>query len=634
MGEAAEPSAVLVEFYDFLYGEREGYVCAATKTHDERRGDAWKEYFFLWPNQRDDLVTFTLLNRSQSDVYVAPALFSERKAKREFVIGADVVWVELDEAPANTDNVPDPTCRVGSGGDGHEHWYWKLSTVLNGAQLDILNKALTYHMDADVSGWDCTQVLRPPNTFNFKRKRETSLVYKSSAVLDVALFDSIPAPPAQVSVEIPDSIPPVEMVVAKYTWPKVARELYFATRPPDRSNALMSLGYYCAEMGMSNPEILSIILNADERWGKFRGRDDRMRRLGEIVSLARAKYPFQNSAQSVSLVEDMAPDFKPMGFLTLLATEVNLEWQWEEFLQAGGFFLLTGPPGVGKTQFCLDAAGRMATGQPFLDKPMKPSKVGFFSLEMGLTDLKFFAQQLQYSFDISEHQQLEENLLLFPFGEPLNMSDQSVRSWLDQIVGDYKLDGIFIDSLGSATPENLLNDEIRTFFDWMDSFRQRHSAFTWLIHHHRKSNNENRKPKRMDDIYGNGVISRRATTIACLWETALQNTLEYIPLKMRMMPRKAPFYITRDARLHFVKSSDSLVGAQPVGSPLLAADGQQATSGPGKRGRASSDHQAAVTGSWSSGPGVGPANSATVTEKSADGDRSDFTINLNMGGPK
>lgn len=625
VSKAAEEE--LNHYYDFLYEDRQGYVYAATKELSGHN-TSWKQHFFAWPAQRADLVKFTVFNRARKDVYVAPAMFNSMEAIKENVIGTNVIWAEFDESPKTSENVPDPTCRIASGGDGHEHWYWKVDQHLTSDQLDLINRALAYHLDADPSGWDSTQVLRPPNTFNHKRKRETNLVNISKIVLSLALFSNVPNPPAKADVENPTYIPPVEEVIAKYPFPKTVRDLFFSPKPSDRSDALMALGYHCAELGMAKPEILSMLLNADERWGKFKGRDDRMRRLLEIVSIAITKYPsVRASINTVNL--------KPLGFKTLLATEVNLEWQWDSFLQKNGYFLLTGPTQVGKTQFSLDAAGHIALGKPFLGKETKEAKIGFFSLEMPLTDLKHFVSQMQFSFTLEEQERLEKNLMFFPLGEPLYLGNDNVRAEFEQIVGDLKLDGVIIDSLGSATEESVSDEKIKHFFHWNDTLRQKLNVFTWYIHHHRKANGDNRKPNKIGDVYGSQYITSYATTVACLWDTGVPNLISFITLKKRLAVKDPPFIIQRDERLHFVKATTSDKPSITPGLALGPSEGDSKNWAPSThpvQSKPSGTHTGAglqpfVTGDWS----IGPSTHAELDKKlEVKKDPNEFTISLNM----
>jgi len=244
-----------------------------------------------------------------------------------------------------------------------------------------------------------------------------------------------------------------------------------------------------------------------------------------------------------------------MGFLTLLRTEVLLEWAWEGFLQKAGYFLLSGPSGVGKTQFSLDVAGHFANGRNFLDREVKePLRTGFFSLEMGLVDLKYFLNQLCPMFTEEEQNMMEENLKFFPLGEPIYINRPEEKKMIEQVIGDLKLDGIMIDSLGSTTEGELTDEkDVKNLMDWNDQMRQRHGVFTWYIHHHRKASGDNKKPNKLADVYGSQYITARATTVSCLWPTVSESTLDFLPLKVRLSAKPPSFQIHRDHNLHFTR---------------------------------------------------------------------------------
>lgn len=627
MGDVSDGKG-LEDFYTFLWEGLEGYAYLFTKEIVDGE-PKFKRHFFKWPERQADVVQFTVLNRAKREVYCAPAIFiTDENAEKTNVKAANVAWADFDEKPPTSYNAPSPTCRIASGGEHHEHWYWRLEAPANGAQLDLINEALAYALGADHGTWNCNRVLRPPETFNHKRKRQVTLIDKQDVKLNLSLFASVPKPPPTTDSEAPQYIPPFQTVYGKYAWTKQAMDLLAIAEPADRSDALMTLGYCCAEMGLTPAEIYSVILFADDRWGKFKGRTDRARRIQEIVTIAIKKYPEKAKAKTkpVELV-----DWKPYGFMSLLRTEIKLEWVWDGFLQRNGYYLLTGPSGVGKTQFSLDAAGHMALGKPFLGKKMEQAKVGFISLEMPIPDLKYFLTQLQYAFAPKEHEVMEEQLKFFPIGEAVDMSDDEIRDVMDQLVGDLKLDVVMIDSLSAATTANLNDDSVRSFFDWMDSFRQRHKVATWVIHHHRKSSGDNRKPKKLDDVYGNGVIVRRATTVACMWDPGLPNIIEYIPLKTRLAPKQQFFHLQRDERLHFVKVVTAGSNPLALGSPQPSPNGGSAPAGPAIGQGPATGHQAAVTGAWSIGPTDYPAALPEPAEKEKN-QADEVEFDLDFGG--
>ncbi len=108
-------------------------------------------------------------------------------------------------------------------------------------------------------------------------------------------------------------------------------------------------------MGMVDAEIFAIIRNADDRWGKFKDRSDRNRRLSDLIGVVRNKYP-EGTFAVQPMLEEMIPVF---GLKSLLASTIEIEWVVEGLLQKQGYMLLSGPSGVGKTQFSLQWAIHM-----------------------------------------------------------------------------------------------------------------------------------------------------------------------------------------------------------------------------------------------------------------------------------
>lgn len=534
------------EFFNYLYGGEEGYVYIGRKNPKDFKN--FKQDFFEWPKQRVEVAEFVLQNRAKWEVYMAPALFDEPKGTKANVKGARVFWCEFDVTPSLSDRLPKPTLRVSSGGEGHEHWYWKLDTFVGPDELDSVNRAITYLMGADTSGWDAGQILRPVCTFNHKRQRDVSLLEVQGAELPKDLFSGLPQPPPPVEIKSPDEIPDVTDVVMAFNFSGRLGQL-FKDGHIDRSKGLMELGYLLAEHNMSNEEMLAVLLNADERWGKFQGRHDRVKRLLEIVTIARQKHPLRSSVGDDE--EEPRVKLAPMGFLTLLRTEVHLEWVWDNFLQSDGYMLVTGPSAIGKTQLTLDFAAHLTNGLPFLEQNVKPSKVGLLSLEMGLTDVKHFLLTLQAAYSQEQQQVMEEMLQIFPLGEPLYMANDLVLKEVDQLIGDLKLNGLMIDSLGQATEEALSDEAFRKFFHKMSKLRKRHKCFMWFIHHNRKANGDNKKPNKLADVFGSQYITSEATTVLGLWKGQYANSIEVSPLKVRLAKTPDPFHIHRDQNLHF-----------------------------------------------------------------------------------
>ncbi len=78
------------------------------------------------------------------------------------------LWVDGDGAEPGP-GLPKPTATVYSS-PGREQYYLRLSEPVPPEFGEGLNRRLALAMGADVSGWDLTQLLRPPGTHNHKYK--------------------------------------------------------------------------------------------------------------------------------------------------------------------------------------------------------------------------------------------------------------------------------------------------------------------------------------------------------------------------------------------------------------------------------------------------------------------------------
>lgn len=543
------------KFLEFIYGAEEGYCYIGLKEPIEETEKPfksvdinWEKHHFQWPQQREAIRTFILEKSKDWEVYYSPALFKTESALKKDVKGSRVLWCEFDgNTPDDAGDLPEPSLKVRSSLDGHEHWYWVLDKFSLPYDVEKVNRAITYAFKADSSGWDANQVLRPVGTYNHKRKKKVELLHwDPTAVVSIEQFGDLPEPPPKIEAPPPEKIPAVEEIIWAYPFTDHVQKLFREGKEwPNRSEGLMELGYWLAEMQMADEEIFAMLLHADMRWGKFAGRNDQYQRLMEIVVRARLKYPQEDVPETQKLMS--------MGFQTLLNTEYSLEWILEGILQEKGYMLFTGHSGVGKTQFMMEMAAKLALGREFLGKAVqKPRKIGFFSLEMGLEDFKYFAEHQARAYSTDELQQLEEMFRVFPYGEPLYLGSDTESSRIREVIEREELELVVFDSLGSTTEEALSDERTaKKLMDWNDKLRQELGIATAFIHHHRKATADNRKPNKLSDVYGSHYYTARATSVLTLWETSLQNTLELLKLKIRLSPDKAGMELFRDNDLHF-----------------------------------------------------------------------------------
>jgi hypothetical protein len=85
---------------------------------------------------------------------------------KENAAAITALYVDGDGAQVPA-NLPRPTAIVRSS-PGREQFYWRLSMPVPPEVGEDLNRRMAYAMKADKSGWDLTQLLRPPGTKNIK----------------------------------------------------------------------------------------------------------------------------------------------------------------------------------------------------------------------------------------------------------------------------------------------------------------------------------------------------------------------------------------------------------------------------------------------------------------------------------
>jgi hypothetical protein len=450
----------------------------------------------------------------------------------------------------------------------NEHWYWKAPEFITDIKLvERINRGIAYQLGADASGWDINQVLRPPGSFNYKRSYKATIRASSAWVINISSFSGLPEPPKNETEYGVTDLLDTALIIAKYQWPRDIFDL-FRTREIEqggRSTALMHVGYACCEMGMTDQEIFSIIYSADERWGKFRGRQDRAQRLNDIISIARIKHPFAPTLQKSFL--------EVLDFEEFMEKEVNIEWVIKGMLEQTGQMILSSKPGIGKTQLTLRFFMAMAMGQRFLHYDIiEPRKVIFYSLEMGHAQLKYFLSQMVESYTKEQRELLKENFLIVPLGEALYLNSSVGQKIMEESLSKFEPDGFAVDSLSRTTNSSSSDEEqIKSVLDWDAKIRNQTKTFSWYVHHNRKSTIGNRKPKTLDDLIGATIIQANTSSVYTMWRQKddSYSPIEIINVKQRLGVMEKPYLITRGPGLSFTESAMVNVEADDSSSKAL-----------------------------------------------------------------
>ena len=519
--------------------------------------ESWDKVFFQYPEQIDVAVKAINTYSPSHEIYIAPALFKSKSALKENVWGTNVLWADFDGNTPNQFDIP-PSLIVRSSEPGHEHVYWRLDQPLHDIdKIEEYNRRLTFKYEADNSGWDANQVLRPPTTKNHKRNGLPVGILQQEEGLqfNIAIFeDLVPAPAKNVdySMWAKMTLPSLNDVIYSHKFGPDFRAVFEKSKDEvtDRSAALSNLAFICAETGLDDKEIFVVISNAAERWEKFKHHrpNDRTKNLLGIIEYVRIKVPKETTTGFDEVFE-----YSP---LSLLNSDLKVEWAIPGMLMKNGIMVLTGPSGIGKTQFSMQFMAHLAVGKPFLNYEIDaPQKVIFFSLEMGDVELKAFMQSFYpgwvNEFTPEELDLLNKNLVILPFGEPLPLNLPLGQEVFLTFLNKHKPDGIFIDSMGSAIAGNSSDlNIVQPFTAFNDRVRKRHNLFLWYVHHFRKPPPGQKHTGGQADSYGDQSLISRATSNYTMLK-AKNNTIRVKNPKNRHAPEQKDYLIQRKEHLTF-----------------------------------------------------------------------------------
>lgn len=542
----------LDEFFDFLYGGETGWVYSPTKNPET---EDFEQYYFEWPVEKEQLIAHIQHFSPTHEVYYGPALFSSASGTKESFRGTNVVWCEFDGNTPDSlpDGFPTPSLKLQSSEPGNQHWYWRLDHFSNDIDLiESVSQRLAYQLDADLSCWNANRVLRPPGTKHHDSGKTTQLLRRSERAYPLGAFAFLPDLPVRF---VKDSdigyIPAPINVINKYSFSEENLEFFMANSIKSgkesgtgkgRSAALAKLGHICMEMGMSNAESLSILLNADSRWGKFAKRKDRKERLLGIINYCRARHPIDPVEREVT------SRYKVYTFSEFVNTDIKLEWLVPGLLHKKGFLLISGPPGVGKSQFSLRLCEKLAKAEQFLHwKIPNKAKTLFVSMEMPHEELHYVMTKVM-KFEPSEDL---ENMYLMPVGSSVRLASKVRQNDINKVIEEFQPDGVIFDSLGKGIRDEITSDKIiLETFDYIDeTIRGEYGAFAGFIHHPRKGQVGNKKPRDLDDLYGSQFIGAGITTAVGLWPG--ESCIEVDSLKSRLAEEFQSFKIKRTVGVDF-----------------------------------------------------------------------------------
>jgi len=192
-------------FFDLLFGKRKGIVAVAIGVggHFNDRGTykfspgGWRQYFFEWPKQRNQLIKWAIANSRDADVYVNPTLRASEDRRKGSCTGSQYCWADVDHMTERTKLRIDGLLTEGSfvveSGRGR-HVYIRLASFQPPHVIEDLNRLLAEYLSGDRK-WDEAAMLRIPGTQNQKGRARGGKPYP--VLLDASDGSAPPWSPAE-----------------------------------------------------------------------------------------------------------------------------------------------------------------------------------------------------------------------------------------------------------------------------------------------------------------------------------------------------------------------------------------------------------------------------------------------------
>lgn len=184
-------------------------MCISSSKADK---SGFRDTFFKWPTHVGEITTFIEQRVATRNLWFCTTLLDKPKREKANCLPVDYIWSDLDEVDHaklhSQFNVPKPSCVVESS-PGRYQGYWRLEELTSPDVVEEYNRRLAYHIGADKTGWDLTQLLRIPLTYNqkYQTPQEVKILYAANARLPVAVFDKLPRVSTQGEV-LNEDLPP------------------------------------------------------------------------------------------------------------------------------------------------------------------------------------------------------------------------------------------------------------------------------------------------------------------------------------------------------------------------------------------------------------------------------------------
>lgn len=248
------------------------------------KSDKWEDSCFKFDSQIKGRVRDWLRSHDPKkvDVYFCPLPFSQPRRLAKHVKPINILWSDIDEGDYKkiTPNL------VWESSPGRYQALWYIDRTINAEDAAEVNRTLTYFLGCDKGGWDLSQVLRIPGTYNhkYKSKPQVRILGENDKEYNLSqLARKIRHRKVESKVESDD----LQEILKSYKLPSKVIDILNEEdpEPGTRSDMIWYLENKLHDAGIPPDQIIEIIKRT--AWNKYKGRRDedvRLRsELGKII---------------------------------------------------------------------------------------------------------------------------------------------------------------------------------------------------------------------------------------------------------------------------------------------------------------------------------------------------------------
>lgn len=491
----------LDEFVDLIYrGVPDGHFYFANEIHKQAN-----KAFPKWSKDKAAHVRNLTADVNRiTDLYFSPAIYRRpTRPVKANVAGASCVWVDCDAGLPEFTETPNLLVETSP---NHFHAYWLLGEFAPLSEIEAINRQLAYQYNTDKSGWDGTQLLRPPGSVNRKRADFQSCVVSvqtektTTFQVDLAEHDDNGSNGRVNSGNNPE----LQAILARTNFPQKVLNLIFVeetSQKEGRSGLLFRTACELLQLGLSNAEAEIVIAFQDARLRKFEHHSDAAAQITGLVRNAREK-----TGTPAPVGEDKSKPLYKLwkGNKEFLDVETDEEdFIVQDFFYDQGMIVIGGEPGAGKSRLALQLMDCIACGKAFLGKTIsRPRRCAYLSLDMNNRRVRDIRKKQALEFTDVEQDLIDENVLLMIRGYGMDLTNKELQLRVEEDLVAADIEVVFVDVLARSVPSMIDDKCAVAFLDWVQRLMvNRKMAFVFVTHT-RKGQVGNKTNLDLDDHYG------------------------------------------------------------------------------------------------------------------------------------